>query len=83
MAEHTTTMANEELDRVLDAFRNPQSTWRTLGGIARESKLPAETVLNLLQAHPELFRKSSLAPGGIPLYGLRRHSALAETRQGK
>ncbi len=58
--------------QIVGAFRGPHSLWRTPGGIARYTGLSPATVQSYVQAHRDLFVQSSLTPGGIPLYGVRR-----------
>ncbi len=58
--------------KLVNAFCGPRSLWRTPGGIARQTGLSPEQVQTYIQAHQDLFIRSPLTPGGIPLYGLRR-----------
>ena len=48
--------------QILEAFRGPCTSWRTAGGIARQTGLPLNTVQSYFQAHRDLFVQSPLAP---------------------
>jgi len=67
--------------QILETFRGPRTSWRTAGGIARQTGLPLNTVQSYFQAHRDLFVQSPLAPGGMPLYSLRQdlRSRLSQT----
>ena len=57
--------------RVAAAFLGERAGWRSLGGIARQTGLPAHEVHAFLEANGDYFVQSTVKPGGIPLYGLR------------
>lgn len=57
--------------KIVQAFRDPGSSWRTSGGIARDSGLPAETVHSYLLEHRDYFVQPSLTLGGTQVYALR------------
>jgi len=57
--------------RVLPAFHGAENLWRTVGGVARETGLPAETVQSYINSNPGLFVQSTLTASGSGLYGLR------------
>jgi len=61
----------EVVDRVRSALSNPQWDFRTIGGIARDTKLSREQVERVLADHQDLFRQSHLTRNGAPLYTLR------------
>lgn len=67
--------------QILEAFKGPRTSWRTPGGIARQTGLPLDTVQSYFQVHRDLFVQSPLAPGGMPLYSLRQdlRSRLSQT----
>ena|SRR5438270_1706759 len=67
----TDSSTMELVDRVLRALSNPQWDFRTIGGIARDSKLSREQVERVLADHQDLFRQSHLTRNGAPLYTLR------------
>ena len=56
--------------RVLRALSNPKWDFRTIGGIARDTKLSREQVEQVLADHQDLFRQSRLTHNGEPLYTL-------------
>lgn len=56
--------------RILNAFSGPQGIWRSLGGIARDTGLPLDTVYSYFNQHSDLFMQSPLRPIGTPLYAL-------------
>lgn len=60
--------------QIIRSFSDPGSSMRTLAGVSRETGLPVETVQSFLQDHPELFRPSSLAPSGEPIYSVREEA---------
>ena len=63
--------SDEVVDQVRQALSNPRWDFRTIDGIARETKLPQEEVERALAEHQELFRRSYLTRDGQPLYTLR------------
>lgn len=65
-------MKDSVAEKVAEALSGPEAEWRTLGGIARESGLPVIKVSEYIRQHPEDFRQSSVKPGGLPLYRIRR-----------
>jgi hypothetical protein len=64
--------SSDTLALILSAFDHLKRKWRTAGGVSREVKLPLDVVEATINAHPEVFHRSKLAPGGIPLFGVRR-----------
>jgi len=58
-------------EKIAQAFRDPGSSWRTSGGIARDSGLPAETVHAYILEHLDYFVQPSLTLGGTQVYGIR------------
>lgn len=64
--------ATDELDLVLKAFDTGRRRSRTPGGVARDTGLPLEQVLQTLQHHPEYFVVSStITPSGLPYYTIK------------
>jgi hypothetical protein len=57
--------------KILEAFTGPDETWRTIGGVSRETGVPVEEVQQFVQRHPDLFVESTLTPSGSPLIGLK------------
>jgi hypothetical protein len=64
--------SNNDLRKILQAFEGPLSKWRTAGGISRDTNLPIQDVMRIIESHPEQFRKSEISLGGIAVFGLRR-----------
>ncbi len=61
--------------KVNAAFRGNQGNWRTVGGIAREAKLPRERVQRYLKKNPQRYVTARISLGGKQLYGIRTESA--------
>jgi hypothetical protein len=53
---------------IVQALSGPANTYRTPGGISRETGLSEETVRNYLESHPQEFHTSSIRPGGRTIY---------------
>ena len=60
--------------KVFMALDGPQQTWRTVGGIARQTGLPEERVWQILSKYNKEFTRLSEVPSasGNPLVGLLR-----------
>ena len=75
LADHrgSATEANttDDVFRVLVALSNRKWDFRTIGGIARDTKLSREQVEHVLADHQDLFRQSNLTHNGESLYTLR------------
>lgn len=58
--------------KVSMALDGPQQTWRTVGGIARQTGLPEERVWQILSKYNKEFTRLSEVPSasGNPLVGL-------------
>ena len=52
--------ANEILSKVRRAFDGPDAYMRTVGGVSRDTGIPAQTVEQILQNHPDLFSRSRI-----------------------
>lgn len=53
--------------RIIEAFRNSQGRWRTVGGLSRELEIPEQDILEFIHSHKEWFEEAkstseSLAP---------------------
>jgi len=57
--------------RILNAFTGPKNRWRSVWGVARETQVPTDDVLQFVEQHRELFEQSPIAPSGIALFGLK------------
>ncbi len=60
MNDVTNRGANETLVKILKAFDGPDADMRTVGGVSRDTGLPAQTVEQILQEHPDLFLRSRI-----------------------
>lgn len=58
----------ETIDEIVRVIYHSNGDWRTPGGIARDLKVPSETVNQIVKSHPELF---ILASDGRAQYALR------------
>lgn len=67
----TEASTTDDVFRVLSALSNPKWDFRTIGGIARDTKLSREQVEHVLADHPDLFRQSRLTHNGESLYTMR------------
>jgi hypothetical protein len=58
--------------KVFAALDGPSSTWRTIGGIARQTGLPESRVFDILSKYNMQLTRLSLTPSasGNPLVGL-------------
>ena len=54
--------------KIMEAFLGPHSTWRTAGGIARDSGLTTDEVRDYISTHQDYFVQPSLTLGGTPVY---------------
>jgi hypothetical protein len=48
------------LKKVIAALENPKYKWRTIGGIAKETRLTADAVVNVLTSAAETIVRSSV-----------------------
>jgi len=61
-------------DKITIALESPRYKWRTLNGIAKESGLPINVVVNVLTTNTDTFLRSSTpAKSGEPLFTTRKH----------
>src|SRR5258706_11069458 len=67
----TEASTTDDALRVIRALSNPKWDFRTVGGIARDTKLSREQVERVLADHQDLFRQSHLTRDGERLYTLR------------
>jgi hypothetical protein len=64
----------DQKDLVLKALENPNYTWRTIAGIAKETGLDEETVHQVLKAlGEEVIRSEVPSEKGEGLYTTRSH----------
>ena len=54
--------------QILGAFGPQGDQWRTIGGIARTTGLPVDTVHTYVQTHEMNFGQAPFSPGGFTLY---------------
>jgi len=71
MSAQATENADTVRSLILAAFAGPRSEWRTVGGISRQTGLPASVITEFVTAHPELFVESPITIGGIKAFGFR------------
>ena len=66
------TVTEPDEVKVFTALDGPQHTWRTIGGIARQSGLPEERIAQILDKHDLKLTRRSATPSisGQPLAGL-------------
>ncbi len=43
--------------RIREVFSRTVGTYRTVGGLSRETSIPEETIRDFIQRHPNKFRK--------------------------
>ncbi len=65
----------DALGRILSAFQATRFDWRTVRGLSRELGMDEAIVDSTIAGHPEVFRRSSIAPAGIPLFRPRRRGS--------
>ncbi len=57
------TLSEKEIgEKIIAAFNSPFSRMRSINGIARDTGLSADIILEFIKKHPELFKKSPIAP---------------------
>jgi hypothetical protein len=71
----------DERTLVLEALNNPDYTWRTIGGIAKETRIPKARVARILDSLSDsVIRSSAPDPRGRTLYttldNYRAHSGI-------
>lgn len=49
-------------EKILSAFSAPSSSMRSIHGIASDTGLPVEIVVEFIKKHTELFQESAIAP---------------------
>ena len=70
--------------KIAIAFRVKGGKWRTLGGIARESGLSEEAVIEYVRAKKGCFVRAPVSPGGKELYAITLAAVPAsESREGQ
>lgn len=66
-------MAND-LDKIIRALEDDRWEWRTLGGIAKDTKIPPERILALAEESPDMIVESIKSDErGERLFGSIRH----------
>ena len=59
----TEVMNEKEIkEKILSAFSAPSSRMRSIHGIAGDTGLPLDVIIDFVNKHPELFEKSPIAP---------------------
>ena len=73
-------MSVEEEDKIINALRDQHWDYRTAEGIAKETKIPVETVRTFLESRRDIVWKSSVPDRlGRDLYRLNeRHPQIKE-----
>lgn len=57
------TLSEEEIRaKIMNSFKSPTSKMRSAFGIASDTGLPIEKVVEFMKKHPELFQEARLAP---------------------
>lgn len=70
------TMAQQDRRKVLKALRNPKYTWRTVKGIAKDTRLTQQRVKAVLARPGKLIIQSEIPNSyGEDLFGLIDHEA--------
>jgi hypothetical protein len=68
------SFTEQERDAVIQAFENPAYKWRTVHGVARESGLSQEVVLEIISKNRDIIVQSSIpSVDGEDLYTTRDH----------
>ena len=80
MADIHPTQCDDLATRVLSAFPHTKYRWRTVRGLARELGVDEDAVAAAITSHPDLFRRSSIAPAGIALYKPREEQPILSTK---
>jgi len=77
MTDGAPELPDRLVERVLSSFPSGRYGWRTARGVSQDLGVAEEAVASVIVSHPELFRRSSISPAGIPLYRRRerQHSA--------
>lgn len=66
--------SNKQVENVLKALENDKYQWRTIKGISKETKLPRENVLVILNDLDQKVIKSKIpSVNGEDLYTTREH----------
>jgi len=66
--------SKEETDAVFRALENESYEWRTIDGISKETSLPVEVVLKVIEGNRDkIISSSSLSPEGKRLFSSRAH----------
>jgi hypothetical protein len=66
--------SSEQVHAVIRALESPRYQWRTIRGIAEETNIPAETILEIISEHSDIIIRSSIPSlKGDDLYTTRRH----------
>jgi len=65
---------SDEWEKIKRALENPNYKWRTLEGIAKETKSPVVTITSTFAAHADEVLKSAIpSTDGRELYTTRDH----------
>ena len=70
-AQLNATLRDKTGRRIAGAFGVKGGQWRTLGGIARETGLPEETVREYVRGKRACFVRAPVSPGGKKLYAIK------------
>jgi predicted transcriptional regulator len=64
----------DEVERVIKALENPNYDWRTMDGVAKETKLSRERVFEIIESLSDIVIRSSVPDEkGRDLYSTRKH----------
>lgn len=76
-------LTTPDAQMVLDALADPKWDFRTIGGIAKETRLSDECVSEILSSFPQLVRRSLLTDSkGRPLYTLKLRGETKQEKRG-
>ena len=64
------TPFSDDVGREILAAFGPRFDWRTVGGISRSTRIPADVVERYIADHPDWFVRSRISPGGFALYSV-------------
>ena len=71
---HEAVPTNDDRTAVLSALEDSKFTWRTLKGIAAQTRLPESKVMEIIQSNRDLILKSEIpSTDGLDLYTTRKH----------
>jgi len=64
----------DDTQGVITALENPDWDWRTIEGVAKDTKLPPERVIQIIESLPDVVIRSKIPDNrGRDLYTTRKH----------